>query len=363
MTTRVATKTPIRPTRPVPDTNTVRKGLARFSNPIECQRQFQALSLQIRQLKETNESSEKEIGKLRDQLKKSHDFGVGYATVVQYFAKQLKIDSETNLLDECDQLKLRVKELMVNETQYENKLDSIVDDYKNHLKLERDLKNDLKRELEETQAAHEKEVDDIRETHKNELNDLEETHSNVKGELENRIKVLESELATKCKELAEVRREYEFLNSNFNKLEESLTKDKDARVKYAQEKMGQLQKDVDSLNSVLEMRTERIHLLEKDSMLLAEAQKELVSVKDSNKVLKQQLESMSAAMDIKREQFENLTVEYEKVAQELKRERKERRRMTMRTEQLEFVLNESCADNNITVLNSSVRDDVDPIAR
>lgn len=340
----------------VPDTNVVRKGLAKFSNPIECQRQFQALNSKIRQLNEVNENKEQEINKLQDQLKEALNIGVGYATTVQYFATKLKLDSKIDLERECEQLKSRVDELIVNEKEYENKLETIVDDYKNHLQVEQDLRNDLKEEFEMTKAAHQDELARLKEAHSNELDDLLKRHSELKEELEGRIETLEDELKSKCKDLVELRKEYEILNNNFNKLEESLTKDKDARVKYAQEKINQLQKDVDSLNSVLEMRTEKIHALERDSILLGEAQHELMLVKDSNKALKQQLESMNAALEKKREQYENLLADHEKILQELKRERKERRRMTMRTEQLEFVLNESCAsESNIAVLDSSVR--------
>ena len=340
----------------IPDTNVIRKGLAKFSNPIECQRQFQALNSEIRQLKETNVDNEEKISRLQDQLKDSVNLGVGYATVVQYFAKKLKLDSEIDLENECERLKDRVNELMLNEKEYESKLESLVDDYKSHLQVERDLKADLERELDETRTTHSEELLRLREVHNSEIDDLEEKHLNIENESNCRVKRLESELDSRTKDLTELRKEHESLNSNYNKLEESLTKDKDARVKYAQEKINQLQKDVDSLNSVLEMRTERIHALERDSILLGEAQQELVTMKDHNKALKQQLESLNAALDNKREQYEHLLADHEKIVQELKRERKERRRMTMRTEQLEFVLNESCAsESNVTVLEAGVR--------
>lgn len=339
----------------IPDTNVVRKGLAKFSNPIECQRQFQALSSKIRELNEINANKEAEINKLRDQLKGTLNIGVGYATTVQYFAKKLKLDSDVDLEHECEKLKARVEELTVNETEYEKKLDSIVDDYKNHLQVEQNIKNDLKRELEETRLAQSDELSQLKESHANELADLSERHSELKEKLDNRIELLETDLKARCKELADLRKEHEELNNNFNTLEESLTKDKEARVRYAQEKAIQLQKDVDSLNCVLEMKTEKIHALERDSILLSETQHELMISKDQIKALKQQLESMTAALDKKRELYENLLADHAKISSELKSERKERRRMTMRTEQLEFVLNESCAnESNISVLDSTV---------
>lgn len=337
----------------IPDTNTVRKGLAKFSNPIECQRQFQALSLKKRKLDEIIEARDNEIDELQEQLKHAISIGVGYATAVQYFALKLKIGSEIDLLTECEQLRSQVNELKVSEKLYEQKLEAIVDDYKNHLQVEKDLRNNIETELDETRSKHSELVDELNNAHTNEIQDLNSKHSDLESQLRERIGLLESELETKSKDLSNSRKEYENLNDNFNKLEESLTKDKDARMKYAQEKISQLQKDVESLNSVLEMRLERIHALEKDSLLLAETQNELVSQKDANKALNQQLESVNATLERKREQYENLITEHETLRQELKKERKERRRMTMRTEQLEFVLNESCASENNMVFNSS----------
>uniref|UniRef100_A0A6G1SHC1 Microtubule-associated tumor suppressor candidate 2 n=1 Tax=Aceria tosichella TaxID=561515 RepID=A0A6G1SHC1_9ACAR len=339
----------------IPDTNTIRKGLAKFSNPIECQRQFQTLNSRLRELTDINENKEKTITRLQDQLNGALNQGVGYAIVVQYFSNKLKLDNELNLEEECEQLKTEINQLRINERDFEHKLETVVNDYKVHLKVEQDLKAVIESELKETRVNHSNELVRLKELHDEKINDLEVRHSDIREELENRIQTLETDLNSRTKELNELRKEYDALSVSFNKLEESLTRDKDARVKYAQEKANQLQKDVDSLNSVLEMRSERIRALEKDSILLGEVQHELMKSEDNNKALKQQLESLTAALENKRIQYENLSAEHEKIAQELKRERKERRRMTMRTEQLEYVLNESCTtENNITVLDASV---------
>lgn len=340
----------------IPTSNTVRKGLAKFSNPIECQRQYQALSLKIRQTCETVEAREKEIDRLQEQLKHSVQTGIGYATVVQYFAAKLKLDSDTNLLDECEQLKSQVDKLTFKEKGHKKELEAIVDDYKSRIQVEQDLRNEISRELEEERKTHSEETENSKVAFKKELDDLIEKHSNIEKDLRNKIEILESDLETKCKELSDLTNDHECLKVSFNKLEESLTKDKDARVKYAQEKVTQLQKDVDSLNSVLEIRLEKIHSLERDSILLTETQNELETQKDANKTLNQQIESLNAALDKRREQYENLFAEHEKMRQELVRERKERRRMTMKTEQLEYALNESCATESNMGFNSSIRD-------
>lgn len=340
----------------IPTSNTVRKGLAKFSNPIECQRQYQALCLKIRQTCETVEAREKEIDRLQEQLKHSVQTGIGYATVVQYFAVKLKLDSDTNLLEECEQLKSQVGKLTFKEKEHKKELEAIVNDYKNRIQVEQDLRNEINRELEEERKTHSEETENLKVTSKKELNDLIEKHSDIEKDLRNKIEILESDLKTKCKELSDLTNDHECLKVSFNKLEESLTKDKDARVKYAQEKVTQLQKDVDSLNSVLEIRLEKIHSLERDSILLTETQNELETQKDANKTLNQQIESLNAALDKRREQYENLFAEHELLRQELTRERKERRRMTMKTEQLEYALNESCATESNMGFNSSIRD-------
>lgn len=343
----------------IPDTIAIRKGLAKFSNPIECQRQHQALSLKIRQLNDIVAAREKEVDELRDQLKRSIDFGIGYATTVQYFALRLKLNSETDLVTECEQLKSRVGQLVSSERQYNDRLDAVVEDYKNQLKAEQDLKNNLAEELKGTHLAHSEELKRLNGVHQEELHDLIEKHSATEKGLQDRIQNLETELRIKNTELMDLGKEHELLSNSYNKLEESLTKDKDARVKYAQERITQLQKDVDSLNSVIEIRSERIRVLEKDGLLLKEVQNELLHHKDNEKALKQQLESLNAALVKKREQLEKLRVEHEELRQELKRECTERRRMTMKTEMLEWEINESntsCVADNHLVYTSTMRD-------
>lgn len=331
------------PNAKIPDTNLVRKGLAKFSNPIECQRQINLLNQKIQLLTDDTQSKEDQINRLQDQLELTLKSGVGYAVIVQYFAKRLKLDSATNLERECENLKLRVDQLEASEREHDSKLESILSDYKEHLQVELNLKEAIKLELDDTRKEHSQKLEIIAELHKDELNDLETKHSNIQEELQARIDILESELKKTTKELVDLKKEHENLTNSFNQLEESLTKDKDARVRYAQEKVDKLQKDVDSLNLVLEMRLERIHSLEKDSLLLGEIRNELQHSQDANKALKQETESLAAALEKKRTQFETLVAEHERVSQELKRERKERRRMTMKTEELEYVLNESCA--------------------
>lgn len=340
----------------VPETNVARKGLAKFSNPIECQRMYQNLTSKIEQLEGNVTARIKENDELQARLKRAVETGVGYATTVQYFAMKLKLDLDTNLLEECEQLKSRNKELLVNEKLYESRLEAIELEYKDHLQVELDLRRTIENELEQTRVSHSEYIDRLTNAHENELDDLNIKHSAVESELRARIDSLESELNSKSKELTELQKGYEALDDCYKKLEDSLTKDKDARVKYAQEKITLLQKEVDSLNSVLEMRSERIHTLEKDSILLTETQQELASLKETNKALNQQLESLNAALDKRREQYENLIIETEKIRQELKQERKEIRRMTMKTEQLEYVLNESCATESNMAFNSSIRD-------
>lgn len=340
----------------VPETNVARKGLAKFSNPIECQRMYQNLTSKIEQLEGNVTARIKEKDELQARLKRAVQTGVGYATTVQYFAMKLKLDLDTNLLVECEQLKSRNKELLVNEQLYEDRLEAIELEYKDHLQVELDLRRTIEKELEQTRVSHSEYLERLTSAHENELDDLNIKHSAVESELRARIDSLESELNSKGKELTELQKGYEALDDSYKKLEDSLTKDKDARVKYAQEKITLLQKEVDSLNSVLEMRSERIHTLEKDSILLAETQQELASLKETNKALNQQLESLNAALDKRREQYENLIIETEKIRQELKQERKEIRRMTLKTEQLEYVLNESCATESNMAFNSSIRD-------
>lgn len=318
----------------IPKTTIARKGFAKYTNPFECQRQIQKLT-------ETNDALNKDIKKLQEQLKRATDYGLGYATVVQYFDKVLKIDSDIDLPKKCQILEKQVDILLLKEKNSDQRLESIVSEYRNHLQSEHDLKNKLILELEEARVSHSKELEALNDRHKQEVDHLEESRTVLRLELEQKIEGLQSELESKSREYSDLIREHTSICNDFNKLEESITKDKDAKVRYLQDKIAQLQKDVESLNLVLEMRLEKIHTLEKESLLLAEAQTDIGQLRATNKALGQQIESLEAALEHRREQYDKLASDHEKVVEELTRERKERRRMTMKTEQLEYALNES----------------------
>lgn len=356
----VATAQPISSNTNTSTANTVhppatqRKGLAKFSNPIECQRQFQTLSLKIRKLNEIVEAREKEQDILQEKLDRASLYGTGYAVVAQYFATQLKLDQSENLMQECKNLKLRLEELLIREGQVKERELAIIDEYNQKLKTSNDLKDQISKELELATKEHSDKLEEINKQRQKEIDDLNGNNQLLKERLESRISELESDLNAKSTELTELRENYCNLKHNYDHLEESLTKDKDSRMKYAQERITQLQKDVESLTTVMEMRQERLHQLEKDNLGYLDCQNELKAHKEVIKSLNQQLESINAALDRKREQFKNLLCENERLKQELELENKERRRIKMRTEQLEYVLNESCSSDTASNFNTSV---------
>lgn len=323
---------------------------------MQCQRLFTSLTDQVKKCEAEIERRAEEKNRLEDRLLQTATLATGYAIAVQYFATKLKLDSDVNLMVECEQLKSKLNELQVEKSQFQTKLDALTNDNEKRLQVELDLRNNIQKRLDDTIQAYKNELEQLKTAHNNQLIDLKEEHTNEVTNLQSRNEILDADLVARQKELAELKREFEVLTENFNKLEESLTKDKDARVKYAQEKISQLQKDKESLETVLEMRLDRIHTLEKKVISFDDMETELGAQTEVNKTLNQQIESLNAALNIRREQSEKLTLELENLKQDLRQERKERRRITMRTEQLEYVLNESCASESNMVFNSSVHE-------
>lgn len=328
-----------------------KKGLAKFSNPIECQRLFNGLNTKISELERSLETKDKDNHNLCNKFDHATKIGLGYATVVQYFAVKLKLHSEIDLLKECELISNELEELKEKEKYFDINLKGVVDRYEEQLQNEYDLRQTVENKLRDQCLSHEKEIKELKDSHDREVSALVESNAANESTLQKRIETLESELESKNADFANLKKDHESLIQRYDKLEESLTKDKDARVKYAQEKVSQLQKDVESLNTVLEMRTEKIHILEKDSLMLQELRKEFSTTKECNKTLNQQLESAKAALDKKREQIENITIELEDLKQKFNVEHKERRRMTMKTEELKYALNESISgDANQTLI-------------
>lgn len=197
------------------------------------------------------------------------------------------------------------------------------------------------REYEVVKARHLKEKDKLLEMHESEMKLLE---CRLQAELQ-KERDKESAALERIKErevtIEELRKEVAGLQVRQKELEDSLKQDKDKRVRALREKCQRLEAEVSSLNVVLELRDDSISKMRGMQMELEARCEELVPTRAALKVVKQKLEQLEITLDHRQETIKALTEENETLKAATETTFRDRKRLSLRNEELEFALTES----------------------
>ena len=133
------------------------------------------------------------------------------------------------------------------------------------------LKKDAQLEIHEMTIKHEEEVSELLSKHNDEKNRLEQLHTSIHESFKSMMSEQEERLqSAHLEDKASLTTKVSDLTFQVKTLEENLHNGSDYRVKMAQNKMMNLQQEVDSLKTVLEMKTGEIHELRTDKVKLEE---------------------------------------------------------------------------------------------
>ncbi|KAI1283804.1 Microtubule-associated tumor suppressor candidate 2 [Halotydeus destructor] len=154
------------------------------------------------------------------------------------------------------------------------------------------------------------------------------------AELDKRLALVAEELSAKEAECA-------VLSERSKELEACLRQDKDKKVRTLQDKCRLLQCEVSSLNAVLELKDEKMRAANSQIMELEARTEELPGLRQSLGGLKQQLEQLVIAIENKNDQIRQLTDENMSLKQLQENVSKDRKRLSLRNEELEFALGQS----------------------
>ena len=163
---------------------------------------------------------------------------------------------------------------------------------------------------------------------------------------------LENKLEQKDQQINDIKNEKDNLEVKLIKFEKEILNDRDKKTKHLVEKLKSLENDVQSHKIVSEMRNDKIKELQVKLMEAQNSAEELPSAKEKIKCLLQQNEYLQASLKNKISQYNDLNNKYQDLKQEYEREQAEKRRLSMKAEELEFHLSESI--NNDEYLNTSI---------
>lgn len=210
---------------------------------------------------------------------------------------------------------------------------------------EKELLDELdrwKKELEQDKIRHEKEKDSLLEMHEIEMKLMTQANSSELKVERDRYSDLLSQMDEKDRRILEKSSEITTLQNEIKSLESNLKQDKDKRVRALQDKVKSLQSEVSSLNVVLELKDDKIKTLNRQLMELEETCKELPATKSSIGLLRQKLEQLEISLENKNQQIKSLLQENESLKSATEYSVREKKRLSLRNEELEFALSESC---------------------
>ena len=190
-------------------------------------------------------------------------------------------------------------------------------------------------------VSHESNINKLKDFHQLEVQRIADKYNKELQISQQNCNQLLNEIELKNSELSEMKQSRDALEVKAKQLEDSILNDKDKKFKYLSEKSKQLELEVESLKVVMDMKNEKIHSLERKMIETQEKINELPFAKETIRSLQQQIETLQITLDRKIHQYNQLTREHEDLKNEFDREIREKRRLSMKNEELTFHLNES----------------------
>jgi hypothetical protein len=198
-----------------------------------------------------------------------------------------------------------------------------------------------KRELDASLIRHKNEKDRLLDMHEAEMKLLQDRHESELRMWSERERAILSQVDEREKRISEKNQEVSHLNDRIRDLEGSLTQNKDKRMKALNDKLKLYEDEISSLKVVLELRDEKLRSQNVQVMQLEEMCKELPAAKQSICLLRQKLEQLEISMDKKTDQIKRLFAENQELRNETECTIREKKRLSLRNEELEFVISES----------------------
>jgi len=220
-----------------------------------------------------------------------------------------------------------------------------------HLKEKEKLKEDTLTAMHEKEVKQEEDIATLMNKHKEEVGSLEQTHTQMIESLKSKFIDQEEKLRGNFNdEKSSLDERISELNAKIKSLEDNLMHGSDYRLKTAQNKMTNLQQEIDSLKTVVEMRTSEVHELRAEKVKLEEKLEQFDQQQQSIKKFTAQVEDLKEQLTAKCDIEQKMMEENRHLHQLVQKENFEKKRLSMENEQLSWKMNQGKEYN---MLNTS----------
>nr|XP_037286014.1 microtubule-associated tumor suppressor candidate 2 homolog isoform X3 [Rhipicephalus microplus] len=330
---------------------------------------------EIQRLGALCESRTKELTMLKLQLRHASAGFASFAVVVQHLNAQVLQNNSfriPKLSEELRKSQEEIEKARIAIEEYKNKIEELKQSHeKEIISLRKELEASHKKRTKELEEAHQNELTGYLEAHTRKLEEMkafytdaldnsrknsDETLDAMKQRHREKIDAINEEYSLQLDSInedhqaqqKELQQRYEALQQQHKQLhqqarefQESVLSDTDAKIQWLSKKNADLQKEVESLNVVLEMRANQIQNLQHAKIELERKEEELDRCKVKMQKMEARIEDLQELLNEKAKVQSQLSVENAKLRETSEKQNRQLSRLDMHNEELKYKLRES----------------------
>ncbi|KAJ9583614.1 hypothetical protein L9F63_022037, partial [Diploptera punctata] len=220
-----------------------------------------------------------------------------------------------------------------------------------------EMKNHCEAEMSHAQQIHIEKLEEMKKDYKNHLEQLQRDHEAAVTRLETESSERETQLRGR---LASLEEEHTGLKTKSRKLIDSLHLDKDSKLQVMAGRCKELQDEVESLRTVLDLRHEELQDLRKQNALLIRQAEELPIALQRVAALEAKVEDLQVQLEVKTNLERQLSHDNRLLMESIHQGSKQNKRLSLHNEELQWKLKQNVEVVNILAtlsgsqMNSSV---------
>lgn len=336
------------------------------------------LSKEIQRLGALCEARTKELNLVKMQLKHAAAGFEAFSVLIKYMIEDLNAFSGPKVALEMKKTKEDLNKNLLQLRQYQNQIEDLKLNHAQEIsnlteKVSRihndelcDLKNKHSCELEEAKCHHEKKVLEMKELYEKTIYRNEEQYLKIMEELKDEYVKQKHELEQLHKkqlsnsifqhektqgqliiQLKTLEQQYEELQEQAREIEETLKKSSDAKMQWLVSKKNDLEKEVESLKTVMEMKQSEIRTLRKENLEMKKELEELPLARDKIQKLRARKEELEALIEERSRAQSVLSTEHEQLKEHFEKESDINRKLAMEKEELQWKLQQSMETSSL----------------
>uniref|UniRef100_A0A6B0VI98 Putative microtubule associated tumor suppressor candidate 2 n=1 Tax=Ixodes ricinus TaxID=34613 RepID=A0A6B0VI98_IXORI len=314
---------------------------------------FTSFGIVIQHLSEVQQHDSFTIPKLSEELRKSRlEIEQARAAIEQY-----KVDIEEMKCHQEERIEAMKGELA---TSHSAKLKELEEAHKNelacylecHTKKIEELKSLYTDIIEGDRKSHLETMDSLKQRHREKIDAINEEYTIELESINQDHAVRQAELDSKHAELLQ---QYKTLQNQAKEFQESVLQDTDTKIQWLSKKNKDLEKEVESLNVVLEMRSDKIQSLQRCKLEMERKGEELERCRVKMEKMEARIEDLQELLNEKVKLQSQLSVENAKLRETSEKQNRKLSRLDMRNEELSYKLRESANVSYIRGCRQTVR--------